>query len=38
MLRSDVYIVLKGEMTVKGDNNANIRNKDLILKKKNAPF
>ena len=33
---SDAYIVVKGEITVKGDGNANRRNKKLTFK--NAPF
>ena len=34
---SDVYIVVRGAMTVEGDNNAKTRNKKLIFKN-NAPF
>ena len=34
---SDVYIVVKGEITVKGNDNANKRNRKLIFKN-NAPF
>ena len=34
---SDAYIVLKGTITVKEDNDANKRNKKLI-SKHNAPF
>ena len=34
---SDANIVVKGEITVKGDNNVNKRNKKLIFKN-NAPF
>ena len=43
MLRSDlcyysyVYIVVKGRITVEGCNDANKRNKKLVLKN-NAPF
>ena len=34
---SDTYIVIKGGITVEGDNGAKIRNKKLIFKN-NAPF
>ena len=34
---SDAYIVVKGDITLEGDNNANKCNKNLTLKK-NAPF
>ena len=34
---SDAYIVLKGKMTVEGDNNAKKRKKELIFKN-NDPF
>ena len=34
---SDAYIVVKGDFTVEGNNNANKRNKNLVLKN-NAPF
>ena len=34
---SDTYIVIKGGITVEGDNGAKKRNKKLIFKK-NAPF
>ena len=34
---SDAYIVLKGDITLEGDNDANKRNKDLAFKN-NAPF
>ena len=34
---SDAYIVVKGRITVEGDNDAKTRNKKLILKN-NAPF
>ena len=34
---SDAYIVVRGAMTVGGDNNAKTRNKKLIFKN-NAPF
>ena len=34
---SDAYIVLKGDITVERNNNANKRNKNLVLKN-NAPF
>ena len=34
---SDVYIILKGDITLKGDNDANKRNKNLAFKN-NAPF
>ena len=34
---SDAYIVVKGTITVEGDNDAKTRNKKLILKN-NAPF
>ena len=43
MLRSDLcdfsgtYIVVKGDITLEGDNNANERNKNLAFKN-NAPF
>ena len=37
MLRSDVHIVVKGEITVKGTKDANKRNKKLVFKS-NAPF
>ena len=30
---SDAYIVVKGDITLEGDNNANKRNKNLTLKK-----
>ena len=34
---SDAYIVVKGDITLEGDNDANKRNKDLAFKN-NAPF
>ena len=34
---SDAYIIVKGDITFEGDNNANKRNKDLAFKN-NAPF
>ena len=34
---SDAYFVVKGDVTLEGDNNANKRNKDLTFKN-NAPF
>ena len=34
---SDVYIVVKGDITVDGNNNANKRDKNLVFKN-NAPF
>ena len=34
---SDVYLVLKGDITLQGDNDANKRNKNLVFKN-NAPF
>ena len=34
---SDAYIVVKGDITVEGNNNANKRNKNLVFKN-NAPF
>ena len=34
---SDAYIVVKGDITLEGDNNANERNKNLAFKN-NAPF
>ena len=34
---SDVYIVVKGDITIEGDNDANKRNKNLAFKN-NAPF
>ena len=34
---SDAYIVVEGDITLEGDNNANKRNKNLTFKK-NAPF
>ena len=34
---SDAYIVVKGDITLEGDNNANKRNKNLTFKN-NAPF
>ena len=34
---SDAYIVVKGDITLEGDNNANKRNKNLAFKN-NAPF
>ena len=34
---SDAYIVVKGDITLEGDNDANKRNKNLAFKN-NAPF
>ena len=34
---SDVYIIVKGDITLEGDNDANKRNKNLMFKN-NAPF
>ena len=34
---SDAYIVMQGDITLEGDNNANKKNKNLPFKK-NAPF
>ena len=34
---SDAYIVVKGDITIEGDNDANKRNKNLAFKN-NAPF
>ena len=34
---SDAYIVMEGDITLEGDNNANKRNKNLAFKN-NAPF
>ena len=34
---SDAYIVVKGDITLEGNNNANKRNKNLAFKN-NAPF
>ena len=34
---SDTYIVVEGDITLEGDNNANKRNKNLVFKN-NAPF
>ena len=34
---SDVYIAVKGDITVAGNNNANKRNKNLVFKN-NTPF
>ena len=34
---SDAYIVVEGDITLEGDNNANKRNKNLAFKN-NAPF
>ena len=33
----DAYVVVKGDITVEGNNNANKRNKNLVFKN-NAPF
>ena len=35
---SDAYIVVKGRVSVTGNNPANRRNKKLTFKKNNAPF
>ena len=34
---NDAYIILKGDITLEGDNDANKRNKNLAFKN-NAPF